>query len=43
MKARESGMPEEAYWESFFDADAVMKILFNTSGLAGDLVEFGCG
>jgi SAM-dependent methyltransferase len=43
MKARESGMPEEVYWESFFDADAVMKILFDTSGLAGDLVEFGCG
>lgn len=43
MKARESGMPEEAYWESFFDADAAVKILFSTSGLAGHLVEFGCG
>jgi SAM-dependent methyltransferase len=43
MKARESGMPEEAYWESFFDADATMEILFSTSGLAGHLVEFGCG
>ena len=43
MKARESGMPEEAYWESFFDADATMKILFSASGLAGHLVEFGCG
>lgn len=43
MKARESGMPEEAYWESFFDADAAMKILFSVSGLAGHLVEFGCG
>lgn len=43
MKARESGMPEETYWESFFDADAVMKILFSTSGLAGNLIEFGCG
>lgn len=43
MKARESGMPEEAYWESFFDADAAMKILFNISRLAGHLVEFGCG
>jgi SAM-dependent methyltransferase len=43
MKARESGMPEEAYWESFFDADATIKILFNTSGLAGHLIEFGCG
>ncbi len=43
MKARESGMPEEAYWESFFDADATMDILFRTSRLAGHLVEFGCG
>jgi SAM-dependent methyltransferase len=43
MKARESGMPEEAYWESFFDADATLDILFKTSGLAGNLVEFGCG
>jgi SAM-dependent methyltransferase len=43
MKARESGMPEEAYWESFFDADALMEILFRASGLPGHLVEFGCG
>lgn len=43
MKARESGMPEEAYWESFFDADSTMEILFSTSELAGHLVEFGCG
>ncbi|MEZ4667731.1 MAG: class I SAM-dependent methyltransferase [Anaerolineae bacterium] len=43
MKARESGMPDEAYWESFFDTDATMEILFSTSGLEGHLVEFGCG
>ena len=43
MKARESGMPEETYWERFFDADAVLKILFKASGLTGHLVEFGCG
>ena len=43
MKARESGMPEEAYWESFFDADATIDILFSSSGVAGHLVEFGCG
>ncbi len=36
-------MPEETYWESFFDADTVMKILFKASGLTGHLVEFGCG
>lgn len=43
MKARESGMPEEAYWETFFDVDAVLKLLFKASGLTGHLVEFGCG
>ncbi|MBZ0283367.1 MAG: class I SAM-dependent methyltransferase [Anaerolineae bacterium] len=43
MKARESGMPEETYWERFFDADAVLKLLFKASGLTGHLVEFGCG
>lgn len=43
MKARESSMPEETYWESFFDADATMDIFFDASGLSGNLVEFGCG
>jgi SAM-dependent methyltransferase len=43
MKARESGMPDEAYWESFFNADATMESLFRISGLVGNLVEFGCG
>ncbi len=43
MKVRESGMPEEAYWASFFDPDATLQILFDTSGLMGHLVEFGCG
>ena len=43
MKGRESGMPEEDYWQSFFDADGVVETLFDAAGVAGDLVEFGCG
>ncbi|SDH73896.1 class I SAM-dependent methyltransferase [Propionivibrio dicarboxylicus] len=43
MKGRESGMPEEAYWESFFDADRAVETLLGDSVLQGDLVEFGCG
>lgn len=43
MKGRESAMPEESYWATFFDADAAMKALFGGEEVAGDLVEFGCG
>jgi SAM-dependent methyltransferase len=43
MKARESGMPDEAYWNTFFDAECVVKRLFGTHGCQGDAVEFGCG
>lgn len=43
MKGRESGMPEEAYWASFFDAEAAIERLFGAGGVAGHLVEFGCG
>jgi SAM-dependent methyltransferase len=43
MKGRESGMPEESYWASFFDADAAIERLFGEKEVAGDLVEFGCG
>jgi SAM-dependent methyltransferase len=42
MQVRESGMPEESDWRSFFDAEATIGILF-ADGVAGDLVEFGCG
>ena len=38
---RESGMPDEAYWESFFDPECVVARL--DCGGAGDVVEFGCG
>lgn len=43
MKARESGMPDEAYWHSFFDAECAVSILVGIDGCRGDLVEFGCG
>lgn len=43
MKGRESGMPDEAYWASFFDAERILDRLLVASGHCDDLVEFGCG
>lgn len=43
LKIRESGMPEEGAWESFFDAGAAIEKLVGAEGAAGDVVEFGCG
>lgn len=43
MKARDSGMPDEDWWESFFDADAALGKLLPHEACAGDVVEFGCG
>jgi SAM-dependent methyltransferase len=39
-KGRESGMPEEAYWETFFNPECIVSKL-DCSG--GDVVEFGSG
>jgi SAM-dependent methyltransferase len=41
MKIRDSGMPDEPYWESLFDVPLVLSRL----GLDGrrDVAEFGCG
>jgi SAM-dependent methyltransferase len=40
MKGRESGMPDESYWDSFFNPTCMVEKL----GCArGDVVEFGCG
>ena len=41
MKTRESGMPEESLWATFFASEEVLRKL----GLptAGDVVDFGCG
>jgi SAM-dependent methyltransferase len=43
MKGRESGMPDEDFWSSFFDADAALELLLGAQGVQGDLLEFGCG
>jgi SAM-dependent methyltransferase len=42
MKIRESGMPEEERWNSFFDASAALELLGCDSSCA-DVAEFGCG
>lgn len=42
MKIRESGMPEEAMWREFFNADAILRTL-RLGPSCGDVVEFGCG
>lgn len=43
MKGRESGMPDEAYWASFFDPEGILDQLLVTPGGYYNLVEFGCG
>jgi ubiquinone/menaquinone biosynthesis C-methylase UbiE len=43
MKIRESGMPDEALWTSFFDCEAVIGKLLGATGVQGDVIEFGCG
>ncbi len=42
MKVRDSGMPDEKMWESFFDARHILAQLDFTDCQA-DVVEFGCG
>jgi SAM-dependent methyltransferase len=42
MKARESGMPEDASWESFVNPRCILERL-GCVGECGDVVEFGCG
>ena len=43
MKGRESGMPEEDYWATLFDADKAVDALLGQTDVQGPLVEFGCG
>lgn len=43
MKARESGMPDEDYWETFFDADCIIRNLECAKRGDESVVEFGCG
>lgn len=42
MKVRDSGMPEQKYWESLFDIAAVLDGL-QIDRTVGDAVEVGCG
>lgn len=42
MKVRESGMPEEAYWETLLDAPLILDRLGVDARLR-NVVEFGCG
>jgi len=42
MKTRESGMPDEAMWETFFDPPTALTRLGLTLEAQG-VVEFGCG
>jgi len=42
MKGRESGMPEQASWDTFFNPNCVLTKL-DCVGPCGDVVEFGCG
>lgn len=41
-KVRESGMPEESYWDSFFNPDCMLSQLGCTDR-THNVVEFGCG
>ncbi|MHB1687892.1 MAG: class I SAM-dependent methyltransferase [Ignavibacteriaceae bacterium] len=42
MKIRDSGMPEETYWESFFDTQFILSQL-QIDNTVNDAVEFGSG
>ncbi|HBJ85958.1 MAG TPA: class I SAM-dependent methyltransferase [Verrucomicrobiales bacterium] len=42
MKVRDSGMPDEEMWATFFDADRIMTQL-GFDAPTSDVVEFGCG
>ena len=43
MKVRDSGMPEQDYWDSFFDAECIIRKLFGPQPCEGDVLEFGSG
>jgi ubiquinone/menaquinone biosynthesis C-methylase UbiE len=42
MKVLDSGMPDETYWNTLFDVQAVLAWLNPTSGIA-PIAEIGCG
>jgi len=43
LKGRESGMPQEDHWASFFDADCIVSNLVDVPGGNENIAEFGCG
>lgn len=43
MKGRESGMPDENYWNAFYDADCIVAKLECTKEKNENIVEFGSG
>lgn len=42
VKGRQSGMPDQEYWSSFFNSDCILSKLDGDS-LVGEVLEFGCG
>lgn len=42
MKGRESGMPDEFYWDTFFNPTCMVAKM-DCAGPCGDVIEFGCG
>jgi ubiquinone/menaquinone biosynthesis C-methylase UbiE len=42
MKIRDSGMPDEGLWQTFFDEEEVLDRM-GVRDLAGDIVDLGCG
>ena len=41
-KVRESGMPDPAHWETFFNPHCILERL-DCGNSSGDALEFGCG
>lgn len=42
MKLRDSGMPDQAYWETLFDVPLILAQL-GIGATVRDVAEFGCG
>jgi ubiquinone/menaquinone biosynthesis C-methylase UbiE len=43
MKVRDSGMPQEQYWASFFNVKQALDTLIPQQNRHGDWLEIGCG
>src|SRR5690348_5391517 len=43
MKGRESSMPGEDCWATFFDTESAISRLLGEENIPGNVVEFGCG